>query len=82
MYNLPSGSYDDIFIRCIDFGNEIDKNDDKCEKLTGRVKCTCNNLVPGTEYKIKFITRKQNFSDEKFEIPTTQYTGNILLICY
>lgn len=43
--------------------------------MEDKVKCTCTNLVGGTEYKIKFITRKKNFDDEIFENITNQYTG-------
>ena len=78
--NLPSGAYDRIVIRCIDVENEQEDKNGTCNRSSNI--CTCNGLVGGTKYKIEFITIKENFTDEKLEIPTTQYTSNILLICY
>ena len=73
--NLPSGSYDYIVIRCIDVASEIDNND-KCEKMKNIVKCTCNNLVAGTQYKIIFITRQKYWDDAIFQLPSNQKTSN------
>ena len=70
--NLPSGSYDYVVIRCIDVADEKD-NDNECKNI---VKCTCNNLVAGTQYRIKFITRQNNWDDAIFELPTNQKTSN------
>ena len=77
--NLPSCLYDFIVIRCIDVDDEIDNNDDdKCQNLIDKIKCTCNNLVSGTEYKIIFITRQNNWEDAIFELPTNQQTSNLI----
>ena len=65
--NLPSGSYDDIFIKC-------GEKENKCDNLINTIKCFCNNFV--TENKIKFITRKKNWDDAVFELTTNNYTSN------
>ena len=75
--NLPNGSYDDIFIICINVDYEKDiYKENKCDIYTKTVKCTCNNLNAGTQYKIKFITRKQGWDDAIFEYITIQYLSN------
>jgi hypothetical protein len=66
--NLPTGSYDDILISC---GDKVNK----CDNSKKALNCTCSNLVGGTEYKIKFITRKKNWTDAIFENIINQYTG-------
>ena len=79
--NLPFGSYDDILIKCIDILNENENNDIEftCQSLKSNgVTCNCSNLVGGTEYKIKFITRKNSLDDAIFENITYQYTGDNL----
>jgi len=71
--NLPTGSYDDILISC---GDKVNK----CDNSENGLNCTCNNLVGGTEYKIKFITRKKfglEWVDAIFENIAKQYTGKI-----
>lgn len=74
-YDLPTGSYDDILIRCGDREN-------KCAYLENAANCTCDSLVGGTEYKIKFITRKKNWNDSVFELAITQYTSNLFSLNY
>ena len=77
--NLPRGSYDYILIQCIDKANEKDNKgiENKCVYDSSKymVKCICNNLIGGTEYKIKLITRKQNWTDAILENIANQYTG-------
>ncbi len=67
--HLPTGSYDHILIRCGDSTN-------KCVNSTKALNCTCSNLVGGTEYKIKFLTKKQNWEDSVFELVKNQSTSN------
>ena len=67
---LPSDSYEDIFIKC-------DTKETKCDNLTNEFNCTCDNLVGGTEYQIKFITKKQNWDEAIFSNIANQFTGNL-----
>ena len=67
--NLPSGSYDNIFIKC-------GAKENKCDVLTYNLKCICNSLVGGTGYSIKFITRKKDWNDEVIQFPIPQFTSN------
>lgn len=67
---LPSGSYEDIFIRCGD-------RESRCNKLENITNCVCDRLVGGTEYKIKFITKKQNWTDAILENIPNQFTSNL-----
>jgi len=72
--NLPTGSYDNILIRCINEKNEYKEN--YCKQLSNRYDCICDGLVGGTEYMIKFITRKYNFDDAILENIAKQFTSN------
>jgi hypothetical protein len=67
---LPSGSYEDIFIKC------GDRSKSRCNKLENITNCVCDGLVGGTGYTIKFITKKQNWTDAILENIPNQYTGN------
>jgi hypothetical protein len=73
--NLPTGSFEDILIRCINENNEYKQKN--CSKLPiNRYDCTCDGLVGGTEYKIEFITKKKYWADMIFENIAKQYTSN------
>ncbi len=79
--NLPTGSYKDILMRCINTVNQKDiENICVQDYWKYMIKCTCNNLVGGTEYKITFITRKQNWDDAIFENIARQSTGKIFFL--
>ena len=67
--NLPSGSYDNIFINCGD-------KERICNKLANIINCVCDGLVGGTGYTIKFITRKKDWDDEVLQFPIPQFTSN------
>ena len=70
-------------MRCINTVNQKDiENICVQDSWKYMVKCTCNNLIGGTEYKITFITRKQNWDDAIFENIARQSTGKIFFCIY
>jgi hypothetical protein len=72
--NLPSGSFDDILIRCKKSEEKSEFTVNACDE--NFTLCTCSNLDGGTEYKIEIITRKKNLNDAIFENIAHQYTSN------
>ena len=74
--NSPSGSFEDIFIKCIDIINNIKNVTSICKPFSTKFNCTCQNLYGATEYKIQFLTTKLGWNDSIFEFDSNIYTSN------
>ena len=71
--NLPTGSYDKIEIKCIYIENEPKDKNGTCNKSSNN--CTCNDLKAGKEYKIVFITIKENLPNAVSDNTKNQFTS-------
>jgi hypothetical protein len=77
---LPNGSYENISIKCDSVKNKSKISE--CNNFVYGVNCTCNNLVGGTEFKIKFITRKKDWNDSVSELAKNENTSIYKLFCF